>query len=354
MSAAEGLAGRVLVGRADATPADGAGHVARTLSVLGAWRERGGAALLMSRDLAPFWVDRARAAGLEVVPAAPDEGLADALTREHGADAVLLDGYRFTDALVERCADRLVTARIDDFALRPPRCHVFVDPNLVEVPRERVAEGTRVLGGPAHALLRTEFRDPPPRADGAAGRVLVAFGSSDPARLTVPVARAIADQRPEGPGVDVIAGPAMDAGDRAALASLAASNAGGPLRVLEDVRDMPAALAEVEVGLIAGGTTVFELLACGVVPACVQVVDNQRLSSAGVGELGLGVDLGWHADLSPAEIARAALALAADPRRVSELSARGRAAVDGGGAGRVAGAIALALEHGARRAHPRP
>lgn len=352
MSALDDLEGRLLVGRADATPADGAGHVARTLSVLGAWRERGGAAALMSRDLAPFWAERAEAAGVRLIPAV--EGLPEALTREHGADAVLLDGYRFTASLVERCADALVTARVDDFVASPPRCDVFVDPNLVEVERERVPAGTRVLGGPAHALLRPEFRAPPPRTEGARGRVLVSFGSSDPARLTVDVARAIARERPGGPGVDVVAGPAMDAADRAALQALAAEHAGGPLRVLEDVRDMPAALAEVEVGLIAGGTTVFELLACGVVPVTVQVALNQCRSSAGVAERGLGLDLGWHADVAPDAIARAALELAADADRVARLSARGRAAVDGRGAARVVAAIAEALEHGAQRAHHRP
>jgi len=354
VSAARGLAGRVLVGRADATPADGAGHVARTLSVLAAWRALGGAALLMSRDLARFWGERASAGGVEVVAAGPDADLPDAVAREFGADAVLLDGYRFTDALVERCADRVVTARIDDFVARPPRCDVFVDPNLVEVPRTHVPRGTRVLGGPAHALLRPEFREPPARTADAVGRVLVSFGSSDPARLTVPVARALAGERGGGPGVDVVAGPAMDASDRAALLALAAATPGGALRVLEDVRDMPAALAAVEVGLIAGGTTVFELLACGVVPVCVQVVENQRRSSGGVAERELGLDLGWHADLDAASIARATLELAGDAERVAGLSARGRAAVDGRGAERVARAVAEALEHGARRAPHRP
>ncbi|MEO0651537.1 MAG: hypothetical protein AAFZ65_12755, partial [Planctomycetota bacterium] len=262
-------------------------------------------------------------------------------------DGLVVDGYAFESAWLEALAERVPVLRIDDFVEQPPRVDVLLDANLAP-PSGPAPAGVTLLRGPAYALLRDEFRDLPPRADEARGRVLVSFGSSDPARVTVPAVEALLERGTGRLELDVVAGPAMDPDERARLEGLAEHPS---LTLHRDVARMSPLLRRAAIGLIAGGTTVFELLACGTVPVAVRVADNQERSSAGLATTGLGLDLGWHADLAPATLADCVLELAEDSARVRALSTAGRRAVDGAGVWR---AIEALLDRIDARTQPMP
>src|SRR5262249_21968337 len=196
----------------------------------------------------------------------------------------------------------------------------------------------------AYAILREQFRGRVKEVRDAPRLVLLSFGGSDPQGLTLKAARAL-----QALGADVevlaVAGPAFSS--RRQFGALAAglprpvkliNEAGGPISEL---------MLEADVVVGSGGMSVYEIAALGT-PGIV-LAQNAReerrmreFARHGTVEyLGLGTEVG------EGEIASAVERLLADAERRREMSARGRALVDGLGASRAAEAV---LE---RRRRPR-
>ena len=326
------IAGGRLIGRADACPTTGSGHVARVFSLLAAWRELGGCADLASRSLSPFWKDKCDRAGIDVVgaPGSLDEW------DVAGAAAVVVDGYGFNDAEIENLSRRVTTIRINDFAEGPVLADVDVDPNLSGTKR------AGVLAGPDFALFRPEFRRPPAFAPDAGRRIVVSLGSSDPLRVTVPIARALMGHVHDGVEVLVVIGPGVDPADVEDLERL--SIADRRLVVARDVTDMPSVFRTARVAVIAAGTTTLECLTLGVVPIALQVVENQRPVGTGLEQSGAGIDLGWHEDCDFDDMAKKVDSLLTDEERIAMMAARGRSLVDGRGVWRIIDAALTKIE----------
>jgi hypothetical protein len=110
-----------------------------------------------------------------------------------------------------------------------------------------------------------------------------------------------------------------------------------------------AALARATVAVVAGGTTLYEACALGTPVVAVPVVPGQattirRFVRAGLAVVpGTGRTAGVGSDRWSRAAAGAALDLLADTRRQRDLSRRGRQAIDGRGAERVADAIGRLL-----------
>jgi spore coat polysaccharide biosynthesis predicted glycosyltransferase SpsG len=110
------------------------------------------------------------------------------------------------------------------------------------------------------------------------------------------------------------------------------------------------ALAEATVAVVAGGTTLYEACALGTPVVAVPVVPGQAAPVRRFVRAGLAVGTGrFRAGAVGSErwgraAAEAASGLLTDAARRAVLARRGLAAIDGRGAERVAGAIALLLE----------
>jgi UDP-2,4-diacetamido-2,4,6-trideoxy-beta-L-altropyranose hydrolase len=90
----------------------------------------------------------------------------------------------------------------------------------------------------------------------------------------------------------------------------------------------------------AGGTA-RELARVGTPQVAIVLAENQRPAGRELGEHGVAVDAGWHADVTADRLAATIDALARDPARRTELSRRGRELIDGRGALRVLAAMGL-------------
>jgi UDP-2,4-diacetamido-2,4,6-trideoxy-beta-L-altropyranose hydrolase len=161
--------------RADASPSLGLGHAKRCLSLAQALRERGAEVRFFSHDRGIDPHGWAVPAGFEVQvmqaealsdPFADALGFLAAATRFE-PDWVVVDHYglgaEWHDAVHERLGCRL--AAIDDLGDRPMHVHLLVDPNLSPNPEEKhragLRQGTRLLSGPAHALLAPAYARAP-------------------------------------------------------------------------------------------------------------------------------------------------------------------------------------------------
>jgi spore coat polysaccharide biosynthesis predicted glycosyltransferase SpsG len=282
------------------------------------------------------------------------EGFGCDLVAAHGAagaPAVVLDSYEVDAARLAAGPDRpAFLAVLDDRGAYPLAADVVVNPSPSAAP-PAAPGATRYLLGPRFTLLRPEFARPVERAARAAvERVLVILGGATPAPLMAAVARAARRALPAA-RLDLVVGPtgATPADVAWALAGLVGATIhAAPERVR-------ALMLEADVAVTGGGSTLFELAATGTPAVAIELADNQRDNIATLGAAGTLVSAGGGDDPALGDRVAARLAeLAADGERRSALGRRGRALVDGGGAGRVAAEILARWRAALARGEVRP
>lgn len=337
-------AGPTLLLRADATPAIGTGHVVRCLVLARAWRERtaGRAVLATVAPVGPL-ASRVASAGVEVLPLdAADPAATAEAARAEDAAWVALDGYGFDEDYqrVVAGAGRSLLVLDDHGHAGAYRAELVLNQNFgaTAAPYAASVAAERLLLGPRYALVAPEFAgvrapDPPRRAR----RVLVTLGGSDPEGTTAVVVEALALAALVDLQATVVAGPANPHVEalREAVAAL-----GPAAELVVDAHDMPGRMAAAELAVAAAGGTARELALVGVPSLLLTLAENQRPAAEAMAALGVAVDLGWSHEASADAIAAALRALADDLGRRASMVARGRAQIDGRGAGRVVAAMA--------------
>ncbi len=354
------VAGKTLVARADAGAGIGYGHVARQEALLDAWVELGGRAVLVGKGIGGSVRQRLLAANVEIidvegevevgaspeavaVPSAQALEAFLALAREQKADALSLDGYGFREGYVTACAEYKPTVFIDDLAAFPIFADVVVNQNMnFPASRYTVGPDSACLVGHPYILFRREFRQvlesKPSTHKGR--RILATFGGSDPARLTLPVVQALLPQLAPEDEIWAVVGQGLAVEDAEALRVLAQSGEGSArLGILVDIVSMSSIMAQVDLAVSAAGSTTWELLLCGVPTLVIPVAENQRAVARGVAERGAARNLGWHQEVSPAQIAAEVVSLLEDPAQRATLRDAGRALIDGRGVWRVIDAL---------------
>lgn len=332
--------------RADASPSKGTGHVMRCLALAEALREQEAVPVFATREITPSLRERLLWDGFDHHDLTGDDPaalleLADRL----GATALVVDSY-WLDAgwrAAVRPGFRTVLA-LDDLADRMLHADLVWNPapGAASLPYATLAPGARLLAGEPYLLLRREIRQAataPQAAVAARTRILLTFGGSDPAGLTVPVVKRLAPTLPPGVWLDVVAG-----GSNPALDCIRAACARFPdrVRLHVDSREMGELMGAAGLAVTAGGGTVAELAALAVPSLLAVVADNQAPAAADARTRGWAavVDArGDRADAADAITAKA-LTLWVDLPARHELSRRIAAGgIDGQGATRVASAL---------------
>lgn len=333
----------VLLIRADAGGAIGAGHVLRMLALAQAWIERGGEAHLASRECPEALVDRlARegvrhhhlAAGVAGSPA--DRTETAALARRCGATWIALDGYDHGLASQQELRDagfRILA--VDDYGHTATWCaDLILNQNFAAADRSYanlVADGVQLMG-PHYALLRREFlaaaAAPGPRAPRALRRILVTFGGVDAANVAGRVLAAFETAEVPTLALRVLAGPGNP--HQARLAAQAGVSR-HRLEVVLDCTDMPAMYRWADGVVSAAGSTCYEWLLFGRPAMVTAVAANQEPNAAWLRGHGAAALLPADGPAGPADWSGSLAAWVRDgaPAAPSGL-------VDARGAGRVA------------------
>lgn len=348
-----------LLVRADADGQRGIGHVMRCAALAQAWRSRGGAVTVLSCAPRAVLDDSFAAAAVVLAIGSPHPNsndlamMLDTIRRQRDGAAppwLALDGYHFDLAYqraVRAAGCRLLV--IDDTAHLPDYDADMILNHGAHAPAldYPCPAGTRLLRGPAYALLRSEFQRQGGRKKfiaQRARRLLVTMGGSDPVNATAKIIEALQHFDPANLTVRVVVGPANGRAEELRRQAAAA----GPRILLEIGRQHLAPLMRwADLALSAAGGTCAELAAMGVPMALLALADNQRPIAAALEAAGVAVNLGWHDSISSAQIAASLSALADDFSRRSAMSAKARALVDGRGAERV---VAAMLERTGARA----
>ncbi len=339
----------VLVLRADSGQWMGTGHMMRCLALAQAWQDEGGSALFLAADGAGV-ARRLSREGLahEAVPYPPGgEDDAQHLVGRAiavGARWVVVDGYHFSQRFHGRVKEAGLRLLVIDDGGQTGVYHanLVLDQNLGALEEAYAARDpdTKLLLGPAFALLRREFREfhahhtRRRQIPEVARRVLVNFGGTshpDIVRCAIVALRKLDD-----PSIHamILTGKAEEE-----VADLAGDDGGSATRIqLSPGRDdMAAVMAGTDLAIAAAGSTTWERAMMGLPSLLVAVAENQQPIARACHDAGLAYDLGSAASLVPDALADRLQWLIHDRAARVAMAQRGQELVDGEGVGRLLG-----------------
>jgi len=330
-----------LVLRADADVSIGTGHVMRCLALAQAWSDIGGVPIFVMSRGGDLFGERLREEGFDVVslkngPAtAADASETASLVRDAAAPWLVIDGYQFDSAYLDQVRARARILVIDDLGQAAPCADILLNQN----PAIRHLTGSQNrdvlwLVGPRYALLRREFLGAPFRRELTAigTNVLVTLGGADPPNMAAKILDALCDGRLQQVQATIVVGAA-----NRHISSLIKTieRSGCAVRLEHNTARMPELMASADVAVAAAGSTVWELAFMGVPSILVIIAENQRELAAWLETQGAMINLGWHAEIEPADVAAALADLLVSVDRRRTMTERCRRLVDGHGSDRV-------------------
>lgn len=298
-------------------------------------RAHGHQVTVVTREMSEVPRSRFESAGVNVVDLGSEPVFA--VIAGLDPDVVIVDGYHLVDEVLAISDAGFPLMLIDDnYELPAERAVLVLNQNphatLVQYPP---AEG-RYLLGPSYALIRSDVVSlARAGTHPVAGRVLVALGGTDPAGLTLPIVNSLSAVA----GVVPVVAFGDGHPDFAAMSRLCA--AGVAIRASSDLGD---AFDSAQLAIAGAGSMLWELALLGIPTIAVVVADNQVQSAAEVAKQHAALVVDARECSALEDVAETAIALLRAPNRLRQLTAAGRALVDGQGPGRVVRAIeALAL-----------
>jgi UDP-2,4-diacetamido-2,4,6-trideoxy-beta-L-altropyranose hydrolase len=327
------LAPRILF-FADAGEAVGGGHVMRSLTLAEALIERGATCAFIATPAAAGLLDTFARPEIERVTALDDGA-------RWRPDVLVIDHYGVGATHERALAGLAKLAAIDDLA-REHAVDMIIDPSLGRHATNYAGQAARVvLAGPTYALVRTAFAAAREaalaRRGGEPRRCLVSLGLTDLEGITGRIVELLL-QKSGDVALDVVVGSA--APSLPALQDLAGK---GRISLHVDARDMAELVANADIAVGAGGSSVWERATLGLPTILLVLAENQQTMAEGLQSGGLALVLDPAARRFETQLTDAWRRLmgSADLRR--ELSERPAALCDGQGAGRVADALLAML-----------
>lgn len=349
--------------RVDSGAVIGGGHLSRCIALAETLRRRGAEVTFIIREHFGNACSRVEALGfglyrLEAPPSAAEPerygswlgaGIASdaaatvSATEDLKADWIVVDHYgvdREWERIVRRACGRLLA--IDDLPGRAHDCDLLVDHNLQ--PREtssrsraRCTTGEQLLG-PRYALLSETYKSArrvASRSPGEAARVVVFFGSSEPAGLTATVLRALSCDGLGDLHVDVVV-----SGDERSIDDVRqVARKRGRCTVHAALPSLAGLMLRADIAVGAGGVAMLERASLGLPSLVATIADNQRAPAEAMAGRGAIALLGQADRLGERDWAAGLLGLCSDVPRMWEMSRAAAALVDCWGPDRVAAAM---------------
>ena len=324
--------------RVDGDHSIGLGHIMRCRALAEALIAAGHDCVFACAGLESSLAEVLRDAGIavEAIDLARDHEAATTLglAAKLGAAALIVDGYHFSSPW--RTALRRAGVPVLAFAdgpLRPDHADLLIDAASPPSP------DPCHLFGPDYVLLRRELVEAallPPLPMDQRRTILVSFGGSDPAGLTLPTVTTLNRLLPDITLRVVIGGAVADGQKIAgALAAL-----GPKIEVLIAPSRMGHLMREAGLAVSAAGGTVGELVALAVPLVLAVVADNQVTGAAACESAGWCKPIDARGGSGAAELLAAAAAnLWRNPAERARRAALARATIDPHGAERAAAAF---------------
>ncbi|HHV28947.1 UDP-2,4-diacetamido-2,4,6-trideoxy-beta-L-altropyranose hydrolase [Acetivibrio mesophilus] len=190
-----------------------------------------------------------------------------------------------------------------------------------------------MLLGLKYNLIRDEFKDLPGRIiNRDVQEILITTGGADPFNLSLRLADIIlSEEEFKDIRINIVVGSGFTNVDN--LRELCGKNTNVILH--ENVSRMSELMLKSDIAISAGGSTLYELCACGTPTLAIVIADNQREMVDMMSSEGYIISLGWHEELSDRELLQKIKLLCGDYNKRASLSRKMQKLVDGEGVRRV-------------------
>ena len=344
-----------LIIRADADAHMGTGHIMRCIAFAQAWQDQGGDVTFLSYCDSEALRQRIIDEGFDLIPIEkphPDpydlSYTLDVLEQLKTQNSKLrtwfvLDGYYFTpdyQKAIKENGYRLLV--VDDMAhLDHYHADILLNQNIHASSLHYACDRDIMkLLGCKYVLLRREFlkyknwkREIPDKAK----KILVTMGGSDPDNMTMKVIKALNNLDVPDLEVKIIVGPANPNIDVLKNVTLSAPYS---MNVFKNVKNMPELMAWADVAISAGGSTCWEMAFMGVPILVIVLAENQKDIALELEKAGAAASIGeWKEEVSLGELKEVLKHFIHFPKRLMDMSKRGKTLIDGKGARRVVQAM---------------
>ncbi|WP_286765826.1 UDP-2,4-diacetamido-2,4,6-trideoxy-beta-L-altropyranose hydrolase [Rhodopirellula sp. UBA1907] len=329
--------------RVDASATIGAGHVMRCLALGQAWQNAGGDVTFAYAKILESIADRVRREGFELANIDCEIGSEiDAkqllrVTHDRQADALVIDGYRFSVNYHQMLQESsFTTLAIDDHGHLPEyRMDFVLNQNLGASSDlyPNVAPHTELLLGTEFTLLRQEFTNAshPDKANSDEFRILVTLGGADPDNILDIVAEALTKLADSNLRFRLISGTLNDNHDNL----VASVQADSRFEVVRHVDGMSDAYEWADFAVCAGGSTNWEMCCFGIPRVVIVLAENQELIAEALQDQGIALNVGDTKGLSVDSLCDIIESTISNTDFLESSARIARATVDGRGAQRV-------------------
>lgn len=339
--------------RADGGQGVGMGHVIRCLALADEFRKMGHKVFFFSR--LQQGIERISREGFEVIrlnsDTADDITLDNLLLDEEKEltriieqihiDYLIIDSYKVNEKYLLNLKKRVKKLTyIDDvnkFSY-PADILVNYNKNAQELGYDNLPEYQLKLLGSDYALIRKQFQNISPRQiNREISEIMITSGGSDPygiCRLILDIVlntEGVKDKK-----INVIIGSGLEIKKKIEEVIVNKPN----VELYYNIEDISDIMLKSDIAISSGGSTLYELSACGTPTIAYIMADNQEgLVNCMQGD-GYIESLGWYNRFTEKDLRSKILSLAGDFNRRKELSSKMQSLVDGKGAQRIAEAIA--------------
>ena len=333
--------------RVDGNAKIGMGHVMRTLALASAFPSDIELIFIVKEEAAVLKKLREFQPELKIItlPAAISIGeeldRLGPIIRKEGIEVLVTDSYSFDQNYLQelkKMVGKLVS--IHDFAPFPFPSDMVINGNIYarELEYKSLDTRARFLLGTEYILLREEFTGiGKRRLDKKVKRILVTVGGGDPLNLTPRILQALSNlsNLADNPFISrdelklhVIIGPAF-------------KNLEEIITVAKDlqmttafhfnIRRISDLMVIADLAISAGGSTLYELAACGTPAIAILQAENQVQGAEALAEKGTVVNLGWGDKLTREDITASIIELSYNYELRKRMSKTGQDLVDGKG-----------------------
>ncbi len=319
--------------RVDGSPASGMGHIMRCLSLAKEFRKNGDQALFISKE--PVGIAKITNEGFPSVSFKGDELKAIIrISAIKNLDILIVDSYKVNrDYLYALKPHIPLLIYLDDLNQFENPAEIIINGNYAaeRLGYSEPAFGCLQLLGVQYNLIREEFKNlPRPAVKPKIERVLITMGGSDPPNFT---GRLITTLR-QDVAFDKIALEVVVGGGNQHYEQILELSRSYPRVVVHyNTQHLSKLMLQADVALSAGGSTLYELCACGTPTIGIKIAENQNHVLSELARDGYLINLGWYRDLDMNSFKNAIKMYNYAKRR--ETAAKMRQLIDSKGTGRV-------------------
>jgi len=333
------LNGRKLIIHANGSNKIGTGHVMRSIALAQEWISRGGSAVFVGHIEGESLGQRIMNAGatFSLLPEniSQTEIVAALLGQVRDAAKgswIAIDSYDFTPesqlTLKEEFSRVLL---VDDYHHQSKySAALILNQNIgAEEIEYKANRDCTILAGTDYVMLRNEFRENISNAGKPGGlQVLVTLGGADTGNLTRSVLEALESLNRKDISATAVLGPANR--NRDDIADFA-DKTGLPVKILQNVGNMPELISSSGLVISAGGSTCWEICAIEKPMAVIVTAENQQRLTEELHKRGAAINLGNADGISIKHIAEKVTALLDSREKRKSLAHAAHELVDGNG-----------------------